>query len=208
MYHPNTCHCTVIKGSLNGTHFERLKQCKCMGRLRDFPFKMLHEVWVGVTASPTNGLEQCSKPWLDVWYRGSYYPIIWGWSQYKDPINQAGFQWNVTGGFWANCSLFDPLVIGLTFKELFPVLQDLRGTGNGWLQVVGKFFHFPTKKQKGCYRLAGKNGRELLSMEEMLRLVVNSMIFQGFIHVRWFFGGVLNHQPYGTGGYLTYLHNR
>ena len=35
-----------------------------MGMLRDFPFKMLHEVRVGITASPTNGLEQCSKPWL------------------------------------------------------------------------------------------------------------------------------------------------
>lgn len=39
---------------------------KCMGMLRDFPFKMLYEVRVGVTASPTNGLEQCSKPWLVV----------------------------------------------------------------------------------------------------------------------------------------------
>ena len=39
-------------------------------------------------------LEQCSKPWLVGWYRGLYYPIIWGFYFFKNiriPINQSVF---------------------------------------------------------------------------------------------------------------------
>ena len=45
-------------------------------------------------------IEQCSKPWLLVLYRGLYYPLIWG-----IVINQ-WISWNLRWNVWMSCQGF------------------------------------------------------------------------------------------------------